>query len=347
MTVGPAAQSEPVVFNRRIDEASEVRLTGAGWRPRPGDAHRRQPSRRSPYGPWKPRCACCSFPEGPPGSTSTSAGCCERDATVESELLAASRPTRTPCAKARRSSITSRARSRSCSNTIASSCLTRSRATSIRPGPAHVEQLGGQLRRRAAVRGRARSTRRASPTRPAPRPLLDLLPVVIDANESDLMLNEMGHFQTTAWPLVVPPAAMSSPVLAMSDRAGRKSADLEPAAGRVLALPRARGRSRWRPCCCGTPTRGCELVRRARAAGHAVLRLRANRLPGVRRHLALAALRRSLLQPLLDAAAAPPGRGQAAQRPEARADPGGAGPVLGGRAGDGRGPAAGHAAHGR
>lgn len=49
------------------------------------------------------------------------------------------------------------------------------------------------------------------------RSLLDLLPVVVDANESDLVLNELGHFQTTAWPFVVPQAAMNSPVLAMSD----------------------------------------------------------------------------------------------------------------------------------
>lgn len=49
------------------------------------------------------------------------------------------------------------------------------------------------------------------------RSLLELLPVVIDANEADLMLNELGHFQTSAWPLFVPPAVQSHPVLAMTD----------------------------------------------------------------------------------------------------------------------------------
>ena len=50
------------------------------------------------------------------------------------------------------------------------------------------------------------------------RPLLDLLPVVIDPNESDLMLNELGHFQTTAWPFFVPSAVANNPVLALSDQ---------------------------------------------------------------------------------------------------------------------------------
>jgi len=48
------------------------------------------------------------------------------------------------------------------------------------------------------------------------RSLLDLLPVVIDTTEADLIINELGHFQTTAWPLTVPAETASHPVLAMA-----------------------------------------------------------------------------------------------------------------------------------
>ncbi len=53
---------------------------------------------------------------------------------------------------------------------------------------------------------------------PQSKPLLDLLPVVFDPGEADLVLNELGHFQRTDWPVAIPPSAASSPVLAMSDR---------------------------------------------------------------------------------------------------------------------------------
>jgi len=52
---------------------------------------------------------------------------------------------------------------------------------------------------------------------PQSRAMLDLLPVVIDAGEADLVLNELGHFQRTDWPPAVPPAVANHPVLAMSD----------------------------------------------------------------------------------------------------------------------------------
>lgn len=81
---------------------------------------------------------------------------------------------------------------------------------------AHVEELigsyGGGL---IYVAGRINAPRFAHES--GTQPLRDMLPVVIDANQSDLMLNELGHFQATAWPFTVPQAAMSSPVLAMSD----------------------------------------------------------------------------------------------------------------------------------
>lgn len=53
---------------------------------------------------------------------------------------------------------------------------------------------------------------------PAMQPLLELLPVTIDAGEADLVLNELGHFQRAEWPVEIPPAVLTHPVLAMSDR---------------------------------------------------------------------------------------------------------------------------------
>ncbi len=50
------------------------------------------------------------------------------------------------------------------------------------------------------------------------KPLLDLLPVVFDAREADLVLNELGHFQRSEWSAAIPPAAANSPVLALTDR---------------------------------------------------------------------------------------------------------------------------------
>ncbi len=55
---------------------------------------------------------------------------------------------------------------------------------------------------------------------PNTRSLLDLLPVVIEPNEADLIINDEGHFQSTAWPVVVPPEAAGHPVLAMADQPG-------------------------------------------------------------------------------------------------------------------------------
>lgn len=81
---------------------------------------------------------------------------------------------------------------------------------------AHIEELvgsyGGGL---LYVAGRIHGPRFAHDANT--QALVALLPVVVDANEADLMLNELGHFQTTAWPFVVPPPSMGSPVLAMSD----------------------------------------------------------------------------------------------------------------------------------
>ncbi|MBP7936214.1 MAG: VWA domain-containing protein [Phycisphaerae bacterium] len=50
------------------------------------------------------------------------------------------------------------------------------------------------------------------------KPLIDLLPVSIDAGEADLLFNEMGTYQVTAWPPGVPAAVANHPVLAMSDQ---------------------------------------------------------------------------------------------------------------------------------
>ncbi len=58
---------------------------------------------------------------------------------------------------------------------------------------------------------------------PDTQALLELLPVVIDAGQADLIINELGHFQQTAWPLTVPAAVANHPVLAMSDQAGENA----------------------------------------------------------------------------------------------------------------------------
>ncbi len=50
------------------------------------------------------------------------------------------------------------------------------------------------------------------------RALLDLLPVTIDAGQADLIMNELGYFQQTAWPLTVSPQAASHPILNLADR---------------------------------------------------------------------------------------------------------------------------------
>lgn len=55
------------------------------------------------------------------------------------------------------------------------------------------------------------------------KPLIDLLPVSIDAGEADLLFNEMGTYQVTAWPLVVPAAAANHPVLRMTDQPGENA----------------------------------------------------------------------------------------------------------------------------
>jgi len=53
---------------------------------------------------------------------------------------------------------------------------------------------------------------------PDSRALLDLLPVVFDPGAADLVLNELGHFQRTGWAAALPPAAASHSVLAIADR---------------------------------------------------------------------------------------------------------------------------------
>ncbi len=54
--------------------------------------------------------------------------------------------------------------------------------------------------------------------------LLNILPVSFEPGEADLLINEMGHFQNTAWPLAVPPAVLSHPVLSLSAEASENAA---------------------------------------------------------------------------------------------------------------------------
>jgi hypothetical protein len=80
----------------------------------------------------------------------------------------------------------------------------------------HVEkqitQLGAGL---LYVAGRQYASRFARDLRTAD--LLSLLPVVIEPGESDLIINELGHFQVSDWPVEIPPAVVNHPVLKLSD----------------------------------------------------------------------------------------------------------------------------------
>ncbi|MGQ9650131.1 MAG: hypothetical protein ACUVXJ_08470 [Phycisphaerae bacterium] len=66
------------------------------------------------------------------------------------------------------------------------------------------------------VAGRKNTSKLARET--AARPLLDLLPVVIDPGQADLIINELGYFQQTAWPLAIPPEVSGHPLLNIGDR---------------------------------------------------------------------------------------------------------------------------------
>ncbi len=95
--------------------------------------------------------------------------------------------------------------------------------TGIDPGwTTHVEALvgsyGGGL---LLAAGRANTPRFMHD--PNTQSLIDLLPVEIEPRESDLIILELGHFQETDWPLVVPPEARNHPVLAMSEQPGENA----------------------------------------------------------------------------------------------------------------------------
>jgi len=53
---------------------------------------------------------------------------------------------------------------------------------------------------------------------PKTRPLVSILPVVPDP-EAEIIINELGHFQTKAWPIVVPSEAAGDPILDQGVRA--------------------------------------------------------------------------------------------------------------------------------
>lgn len=54
---------------------------------------------------------------------------------------------------------------------------------------------------------------------PKTRPLVSILPVVPDP-EAEIIINELGHFQTKGWPIYVPPEAAGDAILAQGERAG-------------------------------------------------------------------------------------------------------------------------------
>ncbi len=66
------------------------------------------------------------------------------------------------------------------------------------------------------VAGRKNTSQLARET--AAKPLLDLLPVVIDSSQADLIINELGYFQQTAWPLAIPLQVSGHPLLNIGDR---------------------------------------------------------------------------------------------------------------------------------
>ncbi len=53
---------------------------------------------------------------------------------------------------------------------------------------------------------------------PKTRPVVSILPVVADP-EAEIIINELGHFQTRAWPIVVTDEAAGDPILRQTDRA--------------------------------------------------------------------------------------------------------------------------------
>ncbi len=55
---------------------------------------------------------------------------------------------------------------------------------------------------------------------PDVRGLSDLLPVVIDPGDADLILNELGHFQASAWPVSIPQPVAGHSVLSLADTPG-------------------------------------------------------------------------------------------------------------------------------
>lgn len=59
---------------------------------------------------------------------------------------------------------------------------------------------------------------------PAFKPIVDLLPVSLDP-EADLILNQIGHYQTTASPIEVTPEAAQHPILRVSDDAQADAAN--------------------------------------------------------------------------------------------------------------------------
>lgn len=88
---------------------------------------------------------------------------------------------------------------------------------------AHVEALvgsyGGGL---LYVAGRTNTPRFVRD--PNTSGLIDLFPVVIDPSEAELLLNELGHFQSTGWPLSLPAAVVGHPVVALADQPGDNAA---------------------------------------------------------------------------------------------------------------------------
>jgi hypothetical protein len=214
VTVGPGGKIEPVTFERRLDEARETRLTV--WvPPQEGETFTDDNQQEVRVRALENKMRVLLVSGGPTWEYQYLTRLLERDATFNVSVWLQSADENA----VRDGTTVIDHFPRTQEELFQYDCIV---LLDPQPGdidPAwttQIEQLvgsyGGGL---LYVAGRINTPRFTHES--GTRPLLDLLPVVIDPNESDLMLNELGHYQTTAWPFMIPPAAMNNPVLAMSD----------------------------------------------------------------------------------------------------------------------------------
>ncbi|HOB73357.1 MAG TPA: hypothetical protein PKG54_02425 [Phycisphaerae bacterium] len=214
ITVGPGGVIEPVTFDRRIDEPGEMTLA-VRVAPQEGETLTDDNQQETTVRALENKMRVLLVSGGPTWEYQYLSRLLERDATFDVSIWLQSADE-----EAVRDGNTVIERfPRTQEELFQYDCiiLLDPQPGDIDPAwTAHVEQLVGSYGSGLLyVAGRIHGPRFAHEA--GTQALRDLLPVVIDANEADLMLNEMGHFQTQAWPFVVPPQVTGHPVLAMSD----------------------------------------------------------------------------------------------------------------------------------